>query len=979
MAVQTKVTLAADDAVGMNLSGRQLLTIISYNLHGLNQGLPGINELLRRLHPDIIMIQEHWLTADNLNKLSDISADYFVIGSSAMDVRVAAGPLYGRPFGGTAILISNKLANLTCVVSTSERYTAVKVANWLLVNVYLPCSGTENRLLVYSDIFCELNVIFAANRECDIFVGGDFNSDLNDAKANAFNSAINDFISSSSLLRCDVIFSVATKFTYVNESLNSASAIDYMLTSNQEHTIAFNILDIDLNLSDHLPLMAVCSVDVSQALPEFMPTDFVSHLRWDHAPLHDYYELTRVGLEPILAELNALCDNLPTSDVDIGFVACLDVLYKRVVSVLQQSSKACIPKRKQNFYKFWWNQELDELKSKAMASCRIWKDAGKPRNGPIHAKYIQDKLRYKKRIRDERSQETRSITNDLHDALLNKSGQAFWKTWNSKFEHKSNKIIQVGGFADNNTILNNFAKHFEQVCRPHTVTRNEELKAQYLNMRLNYNTISYNKASNDTFDVQLVSTLLGNMHNGKAAGLDDLTSEHLKFSHPIIVIILCKMFNLFVSFGHIPCDFGASYTVPIPKCDGRCKSLNCDDFRGISISPVISKLFELCILDRYCDYFETSEHQFGFKKQLSCCHVVYSVRNVIDSYIENGSTVNICALDLSKAFDRMNHFALFIKLMERNFPAEILNILEHWFFISQTCVRWGGQDSHFFRLMAGVRQGGVLSPFLFSIFIDGIVEKVKNSNIGCYSSSVCLSIFLYADDILLLSPSVAGLQNLLTVCENELIDLDMRLNVSKSVCLRFGHRFDVQCVNIVSIHGDALQWVNSCRYLGVYFTAGRLFRCCFHTAKTSFFRAFNALYSKIGSFASEEVVLNLIRTKCLPCLLYCVEACPFLKRDKHSFDFSVTRLFMKMLRTSSPAIVADCQVYFNFLPVSYQIDIRTSKFLTRYILSDNTICRLFAPAASLQINNIFHSYGDNVSNVHELYNAVHEQFVNSFL
>jgi len=155
------------------------------------------------------------------------------------------------------------------------------------------------------------------------------------------------------------------------------------------------------------------------------------------------------------------------------------------------------------------------------------------------------------------------------------------------------------------------------------------------------------------------------------------------------------LFNIFVSTSHIPDSFGASYSVPIPKCDGRTRALSVDDFRGISISPVISKLFEMAILDKFSMYFTTSDHQFGFKGNLSCRHAIFCVRNVIENFVSNGSTVNVCALDLSKAFDRMNHYALFIKLMDRMFPNELLAILENWFSISVTCVKWGKHVSHF--------------------------------------------------------------------------------------------------------------------------------------------------------------------------------------------------------------------------------------------------------------------------------------------
>ena len=133
-------------------------------------------------------------------------------------------------------------------------------------------------------------------------------------------------------------------------------------------------------------------------------------------------------------------------------------------------------------------------------------------------------------------------------------------------------------------------------------------------------------------------------------------------------------------------------------------------------------------------------------------------------------------LDLSKAFDRMNHSALFSKLKDGKLSNEILRILELGFSISVTFVKWNGYNSHFFRLLAGVRQRGVLSPFLFAVFIDSVVEKIKLTGVGCHYFSVCLSVFLYADDTLLIAPSVSALQILLSACDEELTRLGMQIN-----------------------------------------------------------------------------------------------------------------------------------------------------------------------------------------------------------
>jgi len=128
--------------------------------------------------------------------------------------------------------------------------------------------------------------------------------------------------------------------------------------------------------------------------------------------------------------------------------------------------------------------------------------------------------------------------------------------------------------------------------------------------------------------------------------------------------------------------------------------------------------------------------------------------------------------------------------------------------------------------------------------------------------------------------------------------------------------------------------------------------------------------STAGSITHKEVVLSLIRAKCLPILLYATEACPLLSRNRSSFEFTFTRLFMKLFRTNSSAVVKCCQLAFNFLPVNSQLDIRAANFLQKFIASDNSLCSLFALTARRQLNELFLQF-DNVATAYQFYNAIH--------
>ena len=164
------------------------------------------------------------------------------------------------------------------------------------------------------------------------------------------------------------------------------------------------------------------------------------------------------------------------------------------------------------------------------------------------------------------------------------------------------------------------------------------------------------------------------------------------------------------------------------------------------------------------EYLCTSANQFGFKKAHGTELCIITLREYIELYRKRSTTVFVTFLDASKAFDRLDHWLLFEKLIYRKVPLFIVRLLIVWYSLQRMHIRWGNTFSTSFCVSNGVKQGGIISPILFNVYMDDLSCELNRSNIGGRIGGEIVNHLSYADDLCLICLSSAGMQKLLNVC-----------------------------------------------------------------------------------------------------------------------------------------------------------------------------------------------------------------------
>lgn len=359
----------------------------------------------------------------------------------------------------------------------------------------------------------------------------------------------------------------------------------------------------------------------------------------------------------------------------------------------------------------------------------------------------------------------------------------------------------------------------------------------------------------------------------KAIGVDLLPVEVLR--NPVCATFLVTLYNICFRLGKMPTVWNKSVITPVHK-DKNSDIYIPTNYRGISITSSVYKIYCSVINDRLTCWVENNnileEEQNGFRKGRSTVDHLVSFSNIIESRKLRKLNTFVAFIDFSAAYDRINRNFLWKKMECLGLNGNILNAVKSLYSNVECCVKLGNGNftTDWFNVNSGLRQGCLVSPQLFNIYINDLAKIIKQecNGIRLYGDKkVCL--MMYADDIVFMSESEEELQEMLSVLERWCKTWEVSVNVKKSQIMHFRKKQDKETDFDFKFNGHSMDKVGQYKYLGLMFDCFLDFKTTAKCVAKSANRALGLLIAKVKSLGGvsykcytklyESMVMSIIR------------------------------------------------------------------------------------------------------------------------
>ena len=695
--------------------------------------------------------------------------------------------LSGRSFGGNCLLISKHCSSSSQIVHDDDHILAVKTilngAPLLIIGVYLTCYHDKQSTTDFVDQLNILSCILKSNAgDFEPIIIGDFQTfpaDIYDTmqrmnlKRNPLSQHLKNFLRGNNMKLYDVTDGTGPTVTYRHATLPNSSYIDHIAVQ-LETSLKFQECVVHppeaSNCSDHCPVSAVLQISETNSfedvVEELLPRKLQKWV-WNDASFIEKYQSL---LDEALSDINTV----PDAHEELNVIKNMETLVNAAFS----AAEMVFPESRKKYSKSWWTPELTQEKQRLSTHFNIWRDNNFPKDGGvIHSRYLLARKAFRKMVKKAQNDETRKKYL-LIDKLKNTEAQKFWSKMKNIRKTESKRLYTINGKQTGPEIANEFADHFSTLLNQPRVKTNIPA----------YNIYRTDNNTPVTFSSNDLAKAIRALKLGKSTDPFQVGSEHIIFADNIHLLTwLCDFFNSIFKNGQTPPCLSTSKMIPFVKSLKKSLKL-AGNYRGISIIPILTKLLEYLILHKYPEIMKNHHLQFGFTSNSSTLHAEFVINETIKHYNKKKSGVYMCSLDAEKAFDSCNWDALFKKLVEeKNIPPPVVQVISSLYRNGTAQVHYENHISEEFKISQGVRQGSILSPYLYNIYTELLLSSLEQESVvGTTLHGVYTGIVMYADDIILLSPTISGLQLLADKCVKYCNNLGVAINAAKTEFLSSG-------------------------------------------------------------------------------------------------------------------------------------------------------------------------------------------------
>lgn len=368
-------------------------------------------------------------------------------------------------------------------------------------------------------------------------------------------------------------------------------------------------------------------------------------------------------------------------------------------------------------------------------------------------------------------------------------------------------------------IINNQDFHIGHALSAETLKRHfvELLKLEQSSMNIHYApAFNTNEMLDRSITVREVRTVLDITKPNKAPGEDRIPYEFFTNATDEFLLQLTNVYNKIYAEASIDEEFQKTVIFPIHKKGSLDDAAN---YRGISFMNCVAKIFMGILTERLGKWIEENnilvEHQAGFRKSYSTADNIYNLASIVHITLAEKKKVYAFFVDFRAAFDKISRHLLIFKLRQMGISFKFVNMVEAVYRNTKSAVWTGEELSDYFNTESGVKQGCLLSPLLFSLYINDLNDSLDG---GLTIEGINIKVLLYADDIVLLADHPVKLQRMISKLENYCKSWNLVVNTSKSKIMVFRNGGRLSQRDRWVFQGEQIDVVSEYKYLGVVLT-----------------------------------------------------------------------------------------------------------------------------------------------------------------